>query len=501
MNTSKQVNLMVGLLFLVVLGFGLYFVWEENVREEDATEKQVIDNAERGAFLFARNCRVCHGLTGRGSLENVNLPGLPLNLETNRDPSELNLIQARFADTIECGRVGTLMPPWHISQGGPLNDFQIQQLVTLITGATSDISPPAINNELVSLHAWEEAVEFAEEGDILLTPEGEKLQLIEPLTADGTTIVLNSVIGLAPDTFLRLDKPDVPPEEDEVVRILQVPATTELVSAVLEDDSSILVQNALAFPEGTVIAVEDELMRVVDVPEPQTLAFVRARAALAGSDLALSRIQVERGVDNTKAAYHKPATAVASADTRIVVERSAFDTEASEHAQGTQVFAGPIPPPEGPLTGEAGTPPCGQLAAGGGAAPSGPPAPTPSPGQPERPATAQAVSGEPEPPVNGVLETETRDNFFTNNNFGVALGQTVTIRVTDSGAAPHNLRVAGLDGEFDTSDDFAIAPSPNFLFPGQSGEGIFTLDQEATLVFRCDVHPTLMWGQITVTSQ
>lgn len=496
MNTSKQVNLMLGLLFLVVLALGLYFVWDENLRAEDAALDQVRDNAERGAFLFARNCRVCHGVTGTGTLENVNLPGLPLNVEGNRDPDRLKEIQARFADTIVCGRVGTLMPPWHTAQGGPLNDFQIEQLVTLITGATADIGPPAVDNDRVSREAWEHAVEFAEEADTLLTPEGEEIQLTQAADSDDIVLTLNSVSGLAADTLLRLDNPDLPPEKDEVVRVVQVPVTTELAAAALKEDTSIIVRDASGLQRGMIIRIDEEHLRVVSVQEPDPLITVRARAAFASIILVPTRVQVQRGVEGTRAAYHKPAAAVADTDTQIRVERAAFGTQAVAHSQGTHVFAGPILPPEGPLTSAT----CGQRAAAA-PTPAGPPAPTPSPGQPERPATAQTVSGEPEPPLDSIIETETQDNFFTRNNFRVALGQTVTIRVTNSGQNPHNFHVAGLDGQWDTDDDFVIPPLPDLLLAGESGEGTFSLDQEATLVFRCDVHPTEMWGQITVSAQ
>src|SRR3989304_7680671 len=123
MNTSKQVNVMIGLMF----------VWDP-ARAEAAQERQIVGNAGRGGRLFSLNCRSCHGIKGLGPLENPNLPGIPLNLDTNRgidpvtgkfDPGKLLEKQNRIRDTIRCGRVGTLMPQWAEDQGGPLNDFQI----------------------------------------------------------------------------------------------------------------------------------------------------------------------------------------------------------------------------------------------------------------------------------------------------------------------------------------------------------------------------------------
>src|SRR3972149_6395425 len=100
MNTSKQVNVMVGLLMLFTIGTLLYFLWD-TVRAEDAEDRQLRENAERGGALFSLNCRACHGLTGKGVLDNSALPGVPLNLVDNRpsDPGKLKALQDRFRDT------------------------------------------------------------------------------------------------------------------------------------------------------------------------------------------------------------------------------------------------------------------------------------------------------------------------------------------------------------------------------------------------------------------
>ncbi|MDP2949298.1 MAG: cupredoxin domain-containing protein, partial [Chloroflexota bacterium] len=139
MNTRKQIDIMVALLFLTVLAFGIYFAWDP-VRASDAEERQLEEAAERGAKLFAQNCRACHGKEGRGPLEDPSFPGFALNLEANRptDPSELAALQAKFRDTIRCGRVGRVMPAWSVDQGGSLNDEQIRQLMVLITTNAGD---------------------------------------------------------------------------------------------------------------------------------------------------------------------------------------------------------------------------------------------------------------------------------------------------------------------------------------------------------------------------
>src|SRR3989304_5124828 len=155
MNTSKQVNAMVGLLMVFAVATLLYFLWD-TVRADEAEERQLAGNAERGARLSPLNSRACHGITGKGPLENPNLPGAPLNIEDNRptDPGVLQAKQQRFRDTPRCGRVGTIMPPWLQENGGPLNEFQVEQMVILITSAASE-------------KGWENALEQANHADEL----------------------------------------------------------------------------------------------------------------------------------------------------------------------------------------------------------------------------------------------------------------------------------------------------------------------------------------------
>ena len=65
MNTSKQVNVMIGLLFLTFVVTVGYLFNEANRQEVESAEINE-RNAERGARLFVQNCRNCHGLDGTG---------------------------------------------------------------------------------------------------------------------------------------------------------------------------------------------------------------------------------------------------------------------------------------------------------------------------------------------------------------------------------------------------------------------------------------------------
>ncbi|HEY3936387.1 MAG TPA: c-type cytochrome [Bryobacteraceae bacterium] len=69
--------------------------------------------------LFSENCSGCHGVDGKKG------PGRILN-----DPLYLAVIpKDALQHVIEQGRPGTAMPPWVLSQGGPLTSEQITALV------------------------------------------------------------------------------------------------------------------------------------------------------------------------------------------------------------------------------------------------------------------------------------------------------------------------------------------------------------------------------------
>src|SRR3990170_3861457 len=454
MNTSKQVNVMIGLMFVFLVGTLLYFVWD-TVRAEDAQERQTVVNAERGGRLFSLNCRSCHGINGLGPLENPNLPGIPLNVkETNRpdDPGKLLERQNRIRDTIRCGRVGTLMPQWSEDQGGPLNDFQILQLVALITGAMPGEDAPDDPNAVSEL-GWEAALEEANRppphGDLL---PGKRLD--KAVGPTDTTFVLTDAQKLTIGSQLRID--------EEVLKIVHAPVSSTLLKVVGPDEAELSVKDAgEGFKAGDIVQVGGERMRVTS----------------ASGDL----LRVERGVDGTEAGPPRIEAVVFEPVNEITVERAAFGTVAAEHKAGAQVFAGPIEPPKGPVTGADGIPPCGQLA----------PAAAPAPGAG---ATPVAVEGE--------VAVDMADNFFQlgdqkNPTLSVKVGQAVKVNLTNKGVAIHNLRTAGEDGNFNSGDD--DVSDPDIVPSGATATLEFTFDKAGTFPYQCDFHPDVMKGEMVVS--
>jgi len=170
MNTSKQINAMIGLMFLTFAILGAYFLYEGR-REDKATEELTERNAERGARLFVANCRTCHGMEGEGAVgptlntqafavveefnqehisEAFGLGGLPEITSVGDSQS----IERFLTSTISCGRAGTAMPTWGQANGGPLSTRQVENIVLMITNARWDL-------------VHEEAVHADEEGAVL----------------------------------------------------------------------------------------------------------------------------------------------------------------------------------------------------------------------------------------------------------------------------------------------------------------------------------------------
>ena len=231
MNTYKQINIIIGLLFVGLVGTFLYYMFDSGYsiagldfgnRQAVASARQEEDNAKRGGALFARYCRACHGLTGTGALERTGLPGAPLNIDANRPPelavAKLDARQLRLSDTIHCGRVGTRMPPWSIPEGGSLNDFQIFQLVTLITSQFSE-------------EGWDNAIEAGNHTDAF----NPQKFLAADAGKDDTSVKLNDVSTMAVDDVIRIGL-DTPDEPYELMKISDINKDTNTLTVLRGSD-------------------------------------------------------------------------------------------------------------------------------------------------------------------------------------------------------------------------------------------------------------------------
>jgi cytochrome c553 len=108
-------------LVIVVVALPVYAVLEPSrmgQAQGDLREQFLSD----GAAAYVENCALCHGPEGEGvgAMPALNNPALA---DADHD---------RLYDTIAHSPHGTVMSAWHIDEGGMLNDYQVEGLVTLI---------------------------------------------------------------------------------------------------------------------------------------------------------------------------------------------------------------------------------------------------------------------------------------------------------------------------------------------------------------------------------
>jgi mono/diheme cytochrome c family protein len=106
---------------LLTIALGVYILFEPTrmtVAAVDLIDARVMD----GQIVYAENCAVCHNAAGEGLGAN---PALSTEAVKLMDYDTL-------AKTIARGRYGTAMPAWSVTDGGPLNDAQINAVIMLI---------------------------------------------------------------------------------------------------------------------------------------------------------------------------------------------------------------------------------------------------------------------------------------------------------------------------------------------------------------------------------
>lgn len=121
--TPRTVEFFVGILATGLIAAGLMiYAFQEPVRIDVAGQAHLAANLEDAMTLYAENCSVCHGLSGEGigATPALNRPELQA-----ADPDSLEKIISR-------GLFNTAMPAWNKADGGPLSDYQVDELVALI---------------------------------------------------------------------------------------------------------------------------------------------------------------------------------------------------------------------------------------------------------------------------------------------------------------------------------------------------------------------------------
>ncbi|MDZ7729125.1 MAG: LysM peptidoglycan-binding domain-containing protein [Dehalococcoidia bacterium] len=174
MNTDKQRVLIVALLFLLVGSCAGYAAIDLPVRADNQAEYMHEGAVERGALLYANNCRTCHGNQGEGFVG----PALNTDEWQNQDPVAFEQNREILTRTLECGRAGTLMPAWLQENGGSLNERQVEHIVKFLQDAPSEEFTDQFGEP--TSHGWELALEFAHNlnADLTAVVGGDTLNLI-----------------------------------------------------------------------------------------------------------------------------------------------------------------------------------------------------------------------------------------------------------------------------------------------------------------------------------
>ncbi|MEJ2710082.1 MAG: c-type cytochrome [Anaerolineales bacterium] len=120
---SGWLEYLIGIGATLILASAIFwFAWREPERIASAQETQLQSDLDEAMTLYAENCAVCHGLAGEGIGVTPALNSQPLQ---ESDYASLSKIISR-------GLFNTAMPAWGKEDAGPLSDYQIGELVSLI---------------------------------------------------------------------------------------------------------------------------------------------------------------------------------------------------------------------------------------------------------------------------------------------------------------------------------------------------------------------------------
>jgi mono/diheme cytochrome c family protein len=155
-----------GATMLIAAGLGWYML-NEPTRIVSAQEEVLAVQLDEAMTLYAENCAVCHGLNGEGigatpALNNPALVTMPFE---------------EIQKTIARGRYQTAMPAWSLLDGGPLSDYQIDELVLLIQyGDWAETGDRVVNLGLAPLVPFTTEADPALLAQVGTLPDGATLQ-------------------------------------------------------------------------------------------------------------------------------------------------------------------------------------------------------------------------------------------------------------------------------------------------------------------------------------
>jgi mono/diheme cytochrome c family protein len=209
-----------GALLLIVSALG-YYVLDESNRIVDAQSNVIAVQLDDAMTLYAENCSVCHGLNGEGIGATPPLDSAALRTMPYDD----------IYKTIARGRYQTAMPAWALEDGGPLSDYQIDELVTLIIyGDWTETGDRTVNlgfAPLIPFTADPDPVLLAEIANL---PDGSTLQTAVKLFA-ANCVACHGADGLGTAIAPALNDPLVREKTSEdITRIITYGNTGTLMA-------------------------------------------------------------------------------------------------------------------------------------------------------------------------------------------------------------------------------------------------------------------------------
>jgi plastocyanin len=441
MNTQKQVLIMTTLLLMMLVTVAAYAAWYPS-RAEDAEKHFQEATAERGAILFARNCRLCHGDVGEGGSLGARLPAAAA-LNTPRlqgfvaTAATLDGGLSATATTLTVSEVDTIV-------GGDIILVNAERMEVKSIDGNELTVKRAVGHTSAAQHFADAVVyKFNKAAFDLLDPTS-MINLV-------TNTITCGRVGTAMPVWSQKYGGSL---SDEQIRQLQVlimegrwdlvehevdiedTITTELTQPLDADTISMFVKDVSVFTKGEAIRIGEERIRVTDVPELPEDRFGNPPDDKSGV------LGIERGV---------------------------LGTTPLEHPVESELFRFPETPE--PSINQAA---CGQTAQ----------APAPA-GTPE---LIEDFTGQ-------TVEISANNIAFNLREIRVNANGRVRVRFENQEAVRHNVAV------YKSATDITPVSSGSvgLIFEGPATDDtVFDIPAAGSYFFRCDVHPTIMTGNFVV---
>jgi plastocyanin len=443
MNTQKQVVIMVALLMVGLLGIAIYSAWDPD-RNEAAAEHFNEKRANRGALIFARNCRLCHGDVGEGGAAGGRLAAAPA-LDRPDLQGFTDVDATLSADAQPSSRTIQVNNPGRLLDGSTILVEDERMRITGIDGNTLTVER-GTGHTTAEFHPTQAEV-------LLLDPTA--------LTQMATLVTNTITCGRVGTPMQPWAQSQGGPLSDEQIRQLTVLITedfwelvkeevdredavnAELTDEVSESTISLPVSDVSLFNEDEAIRIAEERLLITGVPSTTTQN---------GQTIPIAQASDKSGI--------------------LQVERGALGSVPLPHTPEEEIFRFPLAPQDPSILQQS----CGQTA---------------RPAAPSAPPSAKDCA---EPCQ--TVDVTAQGVAFNTDEISVRGGGNVRLHFTNNDVGvQHNVAVY-----VSSSNPTPVAPTSvgaTFEGPGVD-DVVFANPAAGTYLFRCDVHPTTMTGDFIV---